>query len=281
MSKGARLRKARQARKLEASRSRDIAYEEGRARGCLICRRSDGGFSSVEHILPESIGNTEKMLPAGVVCDRCNHGPLSQIDRALGGFLPIEMMRTWHGIPAKSGSLPAFKFDNGTMETRAPGHVHLLLDSARDQPPRPPAPPGRTSFSFSARRMKDTTPRRLRDVQRALLKMVIEFAWIDLGEAEALSGKFDHIRDKVLGASHAGYLVFPKEVKTREDVEIQYEERKRVEDGRPMFGVAGSFWGFQIFTDSLFEKPTMKIPPGWIVRHFGRPKISASGQRAA
>src|ERR1700755_1925849 len=98
MSKGARLRDARQASRLETSRTRAIAAEEGRARGCLICRRSDGGFSSVEHILPESIGNTEKILPVGVVCDRCNHGPLSQIDRALGGFLPIEMMRTWHGI---------------------------------------------------------------------------------------------------------------------------------------------------------------------------------------
>jgi HNH endonuclease len=241
MSKGSRLRRARQAKRLEISRARDAAAEEGRARGCLICRQGDGGFSSVEHILPESIGNTEKILPVGVVCDRCNHGPLSQIDRALGGFLPIEMMRTWHGIPAKDGRLPAFTFDNGTMETRAPGHVHLLLDSSRDQPARPPAGSGKSGFSFSAKRMKDTTPRRLRDVQRALLKTVIEFAWLDMGEAEALSNKFDHVREKILGAKHEGYLVFPERVKVSEEIEIQYVERERVKDGHPVFGVAGSF----------------------------------------
>ena len=102
--------------------------------------------------------------------------------------------------------------------------------------------------------------------------MIVEFAWLDLGEAEALSAKFDHIREKVLNARHAGYLVFPEQVKPREDVEVQYMERRRVEDGHPVFGVAGSFWGFQLFSDSLFEEPTIEVPDGWIVRTFGQRK---------
>lgn len=222
----------------------------------------------MEHILPESIGNTTEILPAGVVCDRCNHGVLAQLDQALGGFLPIEMMRTWHGVPSKSGKFPTFKFDNGVMRCRAPGDLHLLLDSGRGQPKPPSALPGQSSYAFSASRRKDTTPRRLRNVQRALLKMVVEFAWVDLGEAEALSAKFDHVREKVLSSSHEGYLVFPEKVKPGETIEVQYEERTRVSDGHPVFGVVGVFWGFPVFTDSLFSEPQRDMPSGWLVHPF-------------
>lgn len=268
MSKGQRLRKARGRTQEAALRAKAEAAAEGRARGCLICRRSDGGFTSVEHILPESIGNKTEVLPVGVVCDRCNNGVLSRLDHALGGFLPIEMMRTWHGIPSKSGGLPSFKFDNGTMRCRAPGDLFLALDSARGQPLAPKAPPGQASWAFSASRRKDTTPRRLRDVQRALLKMVVEFAWIDLGEKEALSAKFDHVREKVLGSTHEGYLVFPSKIEPREEIEVQYEERSRAADEHPVFGVVASFWGFPILTDSLFSKPQREMPSGWLVHRF-------------
>lgn len=267
---------------MEPILAKDRTELAGRERGCLFCRMSDGGFTSVEHILPESIGNKTEILPAGVVCDRCNNGVLSRLDRALGGFLPIEMMRTWHGIPSKSGKFPTFKFDNGTMRCRAPGDLHLLLDSERGQPAAPDPPPGQASYAFSASRRKDTTPRRLREVQRALLKMVVEFAWVDLGEAVALSGKFDHLREKVLGKSHAGYLVFPENVKPREDIEVQYEERSRVSDGHPVFGVVGSFWGFPIFTDSLFAEPQREMPAGWIVQRFPEvlSRAEESGRRS-
>ena len=165
-------------------------------------------------------------------------------------------------------------FDNGTMEMKAPGHVHLFLNSSRGQPPETPAAPGHKSLSFAAQRMKDTTPRRLRGVQTALLKMVVEFAWIDLGEGEALGNKFDHVREKILAQAHAGYLVFPERVAASEDIEVQYEERQRIGDGHPLYGVAAKFWGLPIFTDSLFDEPTAEIPDGWIVQRFGAANIA-------
>lgn len=217
--------------------------------------------------MPEGIGNTTKVLPAGVVCDRCNNGVLSCLDKALGEFLPIEMMRTWNGVPSKSGKLPAFKFDNGTMKCRDSGDIYLQLDSARGQPKAPPPLPGRAGYAFSISRRRDTIPRRLRDVQRALLKMVVEFAWLDRGE-EVLGDRFDHLREKVLGSSHEGYLAFPEKVKPVGTFEVQYEERQRVSDGHPVFGVAASFWGFPILTDSLFPEPQQAAPSGWLVHHF-------------
>jgi hypothetical protein len=113
VSKSARLKGARQASHRLALRANEIAADEGRERGCLICRENDGGFASVEHILPESLGNTEMLLPRGVVCDRCNHGPLSRLDQALAGFLPIEMMRTWHGVPARAAAFQRWSSTTG------------------------------------------------------------------------------------------------------------------------------------------------------------------------
>jgi hypothetical protein len=217
--------------------------------------------------MPESLGNTTEILPAGVVCDRCNNGVLSCLDKALGEFLPIEMMRTWNGVPSKSGKLPIAKFDNGTMKCRSPGDIYLELDSDRGQPKTPPPRPGCASYAFSVSRRKDTIPRRLRDVQRALLKMVVEFAWLDRGE-EAFGSQFDHLRERVLGSSHDGYLVFPETVKPVGTFEVQYEEWKRASDCHPAFGVAASFWGFPILTDSLFSEPQRAMPPGWFVQHF-------------
>jgi hypothetical protein len=103
--------------------------------------------------------------------------------------------------------------------------------------------------------------------------MVVEFAWIDLGESEALSGKFDHVRERILAQAHAGYLIFPERVTASEKIEVQYEERQRVGDGHPLYGVVAKFWGLPIFTDSLFDEPTAEIPDGWIVQRFGAASI--------
>ena len=40
---------------------------------CLFCKLDATGSCSVEHVIPESIGNIEHTLPRGVVCDTCNN----------------------------------------------------------------------------------------------------------------------------------------------------------------------------------------------------------------
>lgn len=124
---------------------------DGRRRGCLFCRRRNGTFTSREHIFPESLGNTERVLPVGVVCDRCNHEVCSPLDAALCDFGPVKMMRAFHGIRSKSGKLPSYEFDNGSLECRAPGDLFLALDSAKwrkDKPGR--TGPGRVVLRSEA-----------------------------------------------------------------------------------------------------------------------------------
>jgi hypothetical protein len=69
--------------------------------------RSDGGITSEEHPVPESIGNHELVLPRGVVCDRCYNGPLAALDEALVDSFMIKCRRAEWGIPSKQEVVPA------------------------------------------------------------------------------------------------------------------------------------------------------------------------------
>jgi hypothetical protein len=40
---------------------------------CIFCKADSTSSRSVEHVIPESLGNTEHTLHAGVVCDKCNN----------------------------------------------------------------------------------------------------------------------------------------------------------------------------------------------------------------
>jgi hypothetical protein len=40
---------------------------------CIFCKNDSSNSKSVEHIIPESLGNTTRTLPKGVVCDTCNN----------------------------------------------------------------------------------------------------------------------------------------------------------------------------------------------------------------
>jgi hypothetical protein len=291
MGKGKRLRSERKAkleqeieRRSRVQGARRRAAVEGarlgRRRGCLFCRRGDGGFTSVEHIFPEALGNTELLLPVGVVCDRCNHGPLAEADEALSRFLPIDLMRTWHGIPSKSGKLPSFNFDNGALRCVSPGHIHLQLDSYKGQP-KGASGAGAHGMSFSAWR-NEGTPSRLRNVHRALLKMAVEFAWMDLGEDEALGEPFDHLRERVLNGGHGGYLVFPERIDAAEEISFQYERHDGFAPDHPVIAMLASFWGFPLFTDSHFAKPAKPAPPGLILHTFEEAvQCTADESRAA
>ena len=40
---------------------------------CIFCKSDSRESRSTEHVIPESLGNTEHTLPPGVVCDKCNN----------------------------------------------------------------------------------------------------------------------------------------------------------------------------------------------------------------
>lgn len=50
---------------------------------CIFCKNVSDNCISVEHIIPESLGNKEHVLPKGVVCDTCNNYFAVKIEKPL------------------------------------------------------------------------------------------------------------------------------------------------------------------------------------------------------
>lgn len=73
---------------------------------CIFCGEASGQSKSREHIIPESLGNTEHILPPGVVCDGCNNyfavkieGPLLSSDHFVHLRHRLDLLNK-RGLPA-------------------------------------------------------------------------------------------------------------------------------------------------------------------------------------
>lgn len=94
---------------------------------CIFCKSQSDGSRSAEHIIPESLGNKEHVLPPGVVCDCCNNyfsrrieGPLLERE-----FFVQARFRNW--VENKRGRVPIL---NGIT---LPIPIHVGLRRERDR----------------------------------------------------------------------------------------------------------------------------------------------------
>jgi len=76
---------------------------------CIFCSCPTDGSKSREHILPESLGNTDHWLPPGVVCDGCNNYFAVKIERPLLESTFFAALRQRQDIPNKRGQMPIVK----------------------------------------------------------------------------------------------------------------------------------------------------------------------------
>lgn len=73
---------------------------------CLFCKDNSGNSKSQEHIIPESLGNVEHILPPGWVCDSCNNYFARKVEAPfLEGWYGTSS-RFEMGIPNKKGRIP-------------------------------------------------------------------------------------------------------------------------------------------------------------------------------
>lgn len=73
---------------------------------CLFCKQDSSQSKSVEHIIPESLGNTTAILPKGVVCDKCNNYFARKVEQPFMESIDILTLRFREGIPNKRGLVP-------------------------------------------------------------------------------------------------------------------------------------------------------------------------------
>jgi|SRR5579883_2640584 len=73
---------------------------------CSFCKRNSDDSRSVEHIIPEALGNTEHILPRGIVCDGCNNYFARKVEGPLLDTLWFRHARSRQGIESKRGLVP-------------------------------------------------------------------------------------------------------------------------------------------------------------------------------
>ena len=70
---------------------------------CIFCHKDSTASKSVEHIIPESLGNKDYFLPKGYVCDDCNNYFAVKIERVLLDQPYFRSMRFRNEIATKKG----------------------------------------------------------------------------------------------------------------------------------------------------------------------------------
>src|SRR5229473_3930495 len=73
---------------------------------CIFCKGDSTQSRSVEHIIPEALGNIEHVLPRGVVCDGCNNYFARKVEGPLLETPWFRHVRSRQWIGNKRGYVP-------------------------------------------------------------------------------------------------------------------------------------------------------------------------------
>ena len=85
---------------------------------CIFCKQDSHNSASIEHIIPESLGNTRHVLPQGVVCDKCNNYFAREVEKPLLISQYFTHARFRNALPSKKGRIPALEivYCSGSIE---------------------------------------------------------------------------------------------------------------------------------------------------------------------
>lgn len=84
---------------------------------CLFCKRNSSGSRSVEHVIPESLGNKSHVLPRGIVCDKCNNYFAHAVEKPFLETPWARVLRFHQELVSKKGRVPPLA---GVMQQRVP-----------------------------------------------------------------------------------------------------------------------------------------------------------------
>ncbi len=73
---------------------------------CIFCKGDSNQSRSVEHIIPEALGNIEHVLPRGIVCDTCNNYFARKVEGPLLETQWFRHARSRQAIGNKRGFIP-------------------------------------------------------------------------------------------------------------------------------------------------------------------------------
>lgn len=73
---------------------------------CVFCKKNSENSKSIEHIIPESLGNKEHILEKGIVCDNCNNYFALKIEKIVLDKPYFKGLRHRNFIESKKGIIP-------------------------------------------------------------------------------------------------------------------------------------------------------------------------------
>lgn len=76
---------------------------------CIFCKQDSSGSRSVEHVMPESIGNKRRVLEPGIVCDKCNNYFARKVEAPVLNHPSMRNFRAWYQVPNKRGKYPSLQ----------------------------------------------------------------------------------------------------------------------------------------------------------------------------
>lgn len=73
---------------------------------CIFCKLLSDDSKSVEHVIPESLGNKGTILPKGAVCDSCNNYFASKVEKPVLDSNEFTQLRFNQLVKNKKGRVP-------------------------------------------------------------------------------------------------------------------------------------------------------------------------------
>jgi hypothetical protein len=121
---------------------------------CIFCKNPSDNSVSVEHIIPESLGNISHILPKGWVCDTCNNYIAREVEKPFLDSPYGKTSRFEMAVANKRGRVPAVKGLHAQSRTILdvtiwPDENALIFDS--------PSPQDKARFAESTERFKQHT----------------------------------------------------------------------------------------------------------------------------
>ncbi len=83
----------------------------------MFCGTVTGPFRSVEHPIPESLGNDDLILPKGYVCDACNSYSGSKIENRVVSAPPFNVERVTFNVHSKKGKPTSYIGDGFSLHS--------------------------------------------------------------------------------------------------------------------------------------------------------------------
>ena len=81
-------------------------FTKGLVVNCIFCKGASDNCRSIEHVIPESLGNSKFVLPKGAVCDSCNNYFAVKVEKPVLESQYFRQTRFRNTIPNKKGRIP-------------------------------------------------------------------------------------------------------------------------------------------------------------------------------